>query len=71
MELLDLENIANREKIYIANFKMKTVKARIIEYDNTYIFMNYSKIHSYIEEKCLLAEELRTLLLLRILHIKF
>lgn len=71
MELLDLENIANREKIYIANFKMKAVKARIIEYDNTCIFMDYSKIHSYVEEKCLLAEELRTLLLLRILHIKF
>ena len=71
MELLDLENIANRVKIYIANFKMKAVKARIIEYENTCIFMDYSKIHSYVEEKCLLAEELRTLLLLRILHIKF
>lgn len=58
MEILDLENIANREKIYISNFKMKNTKARIINYDKTYIFMDYSRIHSYTEEKCLLAEEL-------------
>ena len=58
MELLDLENIANREKIQISNFKMKKTKARIINYDKTYIFMDYSRIHTYTEEKCLLAEEL-------------
>lgn len=58
MELLDLENIANHEKIQISNFKMKNTKARIIEYNNTYIFMDYAQIHSYTEEKCLLAEEL-------------
>lgn len=58
MELIDLENIAEREKIDIINFKMKKIKAKIIEYDNTYIFMDYSKIHTYTEEKCLLAEEL-------------
>lgn len=58
MELIDLENIANREKICISNFKMRKTKARIIEYNNTCIFMDYSKINSYTEEKCLLAEEL-------------
>lgn len=58
MELIDLENIANREKICIRNFKMRKNKARIIEYNNTCIFMDYSKINSYTEEKCLLAEEI-------------
>lgn len=58
MELIDLENVANREKICISNFKMRKTKARIIEYNNTCIFMDYSKIHTYTEEKCLLAEEL-------------
>lgn len=58
MELLDLEKIAEREKINVINFKMKKVKARIISYGNYYIFMDYSKITTYTEEKCLLAEEL-------------
>ena len=58
MELNDLTNIAEREKIDIVNFKMKKTKARIIEYGNTCIFMDYSKIDTYREEKCLLAEEL-------------
>ena len=58
MELIELENIAKKEKIDIINFKMKNIKARIINYDNSYIFMDYSKIKTYTEEKCLLAEEL-------------
>ena len=58
MDLIELENIAKKEKINIINFKMKNTKARIINYDNSYIFMNYSKIKTYTEEKCLLAEEL-------------
>ena len=58
MELLDLENIANKEKIDIVNFKMKKTKARIINYSSTCIFMDYKNINSYTEEKCLLAEEL-------------
>lgn len=58
MELIDLENLAKKEKIDIFNFKMKKTKARIIEYNNTYIFMDYSQIHTYTEEKSLLAEEL-------------
>jgi len=54
MEVLDLEDIANKEKLNIVNYKMKP-KARIID---RYIFIDYSKIHTYTEEKCLLAEEL-------------
>lgn len=37
---------------------MKKSKAKIIDYNNTYIFMDYSQIGTYTEEKCLLAEEL-------------
>ena len=58
MELLALEQIAKKEKIGIVNFKKRKTKARIIEYNNTCIFMDYSRINSYTEEKCLLAEEL-------------
>lgn len=63
MELVDLENIAKREKIDIINYKMEKTRARIINYIGSYIFMDYSKINTYAEEKCLLAEEIRTLLL--------
>lgn len=63
MELIDLENISKREKIDIINFKMNKTKARIISYIGSYIFMDYSRINTYTEEKCLLAEEIRTLLL--------
>ena len=68
MEISDLTQIAKKEKIDIVNFKMKKTKARIIKYYNPCIFMDYSKIHTYTEEKCLLAEELRTLLLFGILY---
>lgn len=58
MEVIDLENIAVREKINVINYKMRKVKARIINHSSPYIFMDYSKINTYTEEKCLLAEEL-------------
>ena len=58
MELIDLENIAMREKINVVNYKMKKVKARIINDSSPFIFMDYSQIDTYTEEKCLLAEEL-------------
>ena len=51
MEVSDLTNIAKKEKINIFNFKMRKTKARIIEYDNTCIFINYSKIHTYTEKR--------------------
>lgn len=58
MELVELERIAERENINLINFKMHKNKARIINYDSCYIFMDYSQIASYTEEKCTLAEEL-------------
>lgn len=58
MEILDLEKLAEREKIEIVNFKMRKNKARIVNYIKPTIFMDYSNIHSDTEEKCLLAEEL-------------
>ena len=68
MELNELENIASREKIDIVNYKMRNTKARIINYNNVYIFMDYSKIKTNTEEKCLLAEELRSLFLRLLLY---
>ena len=59
MELFELEEVARKEKIDLANFKMKKSKARIVKHNNSCcIFMNYSNIYTYTEEKCLLAEEL-------------
>ena len=58
MELINLENIAMRENINVINYKMRKSKARIINYPSPFIFMDYSKINTYTEEKCLLAEEL-------------
>ena len=58
MELNDLENLAERENIKVTNFKMKKKKSRIVNYGSTCIFMDYSRIDSQTEEKCILAEEL-------------
>lgn len=58
MRLEKLYDIAEKENIDIINFKMKN-KA-IIGYcqKKCMIGLNYSKISTYTEEKCLLAEEL-------------
>lgn len=58
MELIDLENLAERENIKVTNFKMKKKKSRIVNYGSPCIFMDYSRIDSQTEEKCILAEEL-------------
>lgn len=58
MELNDLENLAERENIKVTNFKMKKKKSRIVNYGSPCIFMDYSRIDSQTEEKCILAEEL-------------
>lgn len=58
MDLYKLYDIANRERINIYNFKMKKTKAKIIKYQGINIFIDYSNINSYTEEKCILAEEL-------------
>lgn len=58
MELNKLYDIAEREHIDVINFKMKN-KAIIGNYQGaSMIGLNYSKIDTYSEEKCLLAEEL-------------
>ena len=58
MKLNKLYDIAERENICVYNFKMNKTKARIIEHQGTHIFMDYSQIETYSEEKCLIAEEL-------------
>lgn len=58
MKLNKLYDIAERENIDIYNYKMNKTKARIIEQQGTHIFIDYSQINSYSEEKCLIAEEL-------------
>ena len=68
MELIELEKIAERENINLINFKMHKNKARIVNYDSCCIFMDYSKIKTITEEKSLLAEELRSLLLRCLLY---
>lgn len=58
MELDDLYNEIAKNDIYVFNYKMKKNKARIIKDDLTFIFLDNSKIHSYTEEKEVIAEEL-------------
>lgn len=58
MELLNFEELAEREKIDIFHDNIMKQKAKIIKYDGTSILLNNKKIHSEAERKCLLAEEL-------------
>lgn len=63
MELNKLYDIATKENIDIIDFKMKN-KAIIGCLDDSYtIGINYSLIDNSNEEKTILAEELRSLLL--------
>lgn len=63
MDIEKLYNIVEKENINIIDFKMKN-KAIIGCLDNNYtIGLNYSIIDNPNEEKTILAEELRTLLL--------
>lgn len=55
MELIELQKIAKQKGLDVYNYKMRKNKGRII--DKT-IFMDYSKIETYVEEKCILAEEI-------------
>lgn len=59
MEVLDLYNLTEKEKIDIIDYKWSKAKARIFEENNEYsIGIDYSKIANSIEEKEILAEEL-------------
>lgn len=63
MNVLDMYKIAENEKIDILNFNWTNTKARIFEIDNSYyIGLDMKRIYNSIEEKEILAEELRTLL---------
>lgn len=68
MELNKLYDIATKENIDVIDFKMKN-KAIIGCLDNNYtIGINYSIIDNSSEEKTILAEELRSLLLQCLLY---
>lgn len=59
MNALDMYKIAENEKIDIINYNWNNIKARIFEIDNNYyIALDSKQIHSGIEEKEILAEEL-------------
>lgn len=64
MNTLDLYEIIDKEKIDVEDFRWTNTKARIFEIDNQYyIGLDNGQIDDSIEEKEILAEELRTLLL--------
>lgn len=64
MDTLNLYNIIDKEKIDIKSYNWTNAKARIFELDNNYyIGINYNIIDNSLEEKEVLAEELRSLLL--------
>ncbi len=58
MNLINFEELAEREKIDIFHDSIMKEKAKIIKYDGTSILLNNKQIHSESERKCLLAEEL-------------
>ncbi len=63
MELNKLYNLAENENIDILDYKWSNTKAKIFEIDNAYyIGLDNDKLNSSVEEKEILAEELRSLL---------
>lgn len=63
MNLNDLYNIAERENIKIYNWHIENASGAFINIDKiNVIALNYNEFETYIEEKEILAEELRTLL---------
>lgn len=64
MNTLDMYKIAENEHIDILDYKWTNTKARIFEIGNSYyIGLDNKQINNSIEEKQILAEELRALLL--------
>ena len=53
MNLENLYNIAEKENIKIYDWQIEDVDG---------MYLNYDRLGTYIDEKCTLAEELRTLL---------
>lgn len=63
MTLDNLYDIAEKENIKVYNWYIEDVNGMYMNYCNiNSIALNYDKLGTYIEEKCTLAEELRTLL---------
>lgn len=58
MNLINFEELTEREKIDIFHDNKMKNKAKIIKYNGTSILLNNKKIKSETERKCLLAEEL-------------
>ena len=58
MNLSKLYEKLKENNIDVFNWKMNNSKARIINDEDFTIYIDYSQIHSYVEEKELLAEEL-------------
>ena len=63
MKLNSLYDIAEKENIKIYDWQIEDVDGMYLNYQNiNAIALNYDKLGTYIDEKCTLAEELRTLL---------
>ena len=59
MDLIDLYNISEKEKINIVNIKLKDTTGMFIRYKKINIVaLDYSNIDNTNEEKCILSEEL-------------
>lgn len=64
MELIDLEKIAERENIKIYSHDLDDANGIFVNINNiNAIALDYKKIDTSTREKCVLAEELRPLLL--------
>mgnify|MGYP001625559346 FL=1 len=63
MNLKQLYDLAEKENIKIYDWQIEDVNGIYLNYQNiNAIALNYDKLGTYINEKCTLAEELRSLL---------
>lgn len=63
MNLKNLYNLAEKENIKIYDWYIEDVNGIYLNYHNlNAIALNYDRLGTYIDEKCTLSEELRTLL---------
>lgn len=64
MNLNNLYDLAEKEKIKVYDWHIEDANGVYINIDKiNAIALNYDSIGTYVEEKCILAEELRSLLL--------
>ena len=63
MNIENLYDIAEKENIKIYNWHIEDVNGMYLNYENiNAIALNYDRLGTYVDEKCTLAEELRSLL---------